>query len=80
MVQEVSHRAWQAEARSEETKSFIRHVERITRRKFAPEERIRIVLEGIRHEVPVAELCRGEGIRPNVYYSWLKDCVEAGKE
>jgi len=80
MVQEVSHKAWQAEARSEETKSFIRQVKRISRRKFTPEEKIRIVLEGIRHGVPVAELCRREGIRPNVYYSWLKDFMEAGKE
>ena len=80
MVQQISYKGWQAEARSEETKSFIRQVKRITRRKFTPEEKIRIVLEGIRHEVTVAELCRREGIRPNVYYSWLKDFMEAGKE
>ena len=80
MVQQISYKGWQAEARSEETKSFIRQVKRITRRKFTPEEKIRIVLEGIRHEVPVTELCRREGIRPNVYYSWIKDFMEAGKE
>jgi transposase len=80
VVQEVSHKAWQAEARSEETKGFIRQVRRITRRRYTAEEKIRIVLEGIRHEVPVTELCRREGIRPNVYYSWLKDFMEAGKE
>lgn len=80
MVQEVSYKAWQAETKSEETKSFIRQVKRITRRKFTPEEKIRIVLEGFRHEVPVTELYRREGIRPNVYYSWLKDFMESGKE
>lgn len=38
------------------------------------------MLEGFRHEVPIRELCRREGIRPNVYYAWLKDFMEAGKE
>ncbi len=80
MVQETSNKAWQAEARSEETKSFVRQVKRQTRRKFTPEEKIRIVLEGFRHDVPVRELCRREGIRPNVYYAWLKDFMEGGKE
>jgi transposase len=40
---------------------------------------VRIVLEGFRGEVRVRELCRREGIRPNVYYAWLKDFMEAGK-
>jgi transposase len=80
LVQEISSKAWQAEARTEETKSFIRQVKRITRRKFTPEEKVRIVLEGFRHEVAVRELCRREGIHPNVYYSWLRDFMEAGKE
>jgi len=70
----------EAESRTEETRSFIKQVRRITRRKFTPEEKIRIVLEGFRHEVPVRDLCRREGIRPNIYYSWLKDFMEAGKE
>ena len=73
-------KAAQAETRTEETKSFIRKVKRRTRRKFTAEEKIRIVLEGVRHEVPVRELCRREGIQPNVYYSWLKQFMEAGKE
>jgi len=55
-------------------------VKRITRRKFTSEEKTRIVLEGFRREVPIRELCRREGIRPNVYYAWLKDFMEAGKE
>jgi transposase len=70
----------EAESHTEETRSFIKQVRRITRRKFTPEEKIRIVLEGFRHEVPIRDLCRREGIRPNVYYAWLKDFMEAGKE
>jgi transposase len=68
-----------AEASSEETKQFVRRVRRVTRRKFTPEEKVRVVLEGFRGEVKVSELCRREGIRPNVYYAWLKDFMEAGK-
>ena len=70
----------EAESHTEETRSFIKQVRRITRRKFTPEEKIRIVLEGFRHEVPIRDLCRREGIRPNVYYAWLRDFMEAGKE
>lgn len=69
----------QAEARTEETQEFIRRVRRSTRRRYSPEEKIRIVLEGFRQEVTVNDLCRREGIKPNVYYSWLKDFMEAGK-
>jgi len=70
----------EAESHTEETRSFIKQVRRVTRRKFTPEEKIRIVLEGFRHEVPIRDLCRREGIRPNVYYAWLKDFMEAGKD
>ncbi len=70
----------EAESHTEETRSFIKQVRRITRRKFTPEEKIRIVLEGFRHEVPIRDLCRREGIGPNVYYAWLRDFMEAGKE
>jgi transposase len=69
----------EAEARTEETQEFIRRVRRSTRRRYSPEEKIRIVLEGFRREVTVNDLCRREGIKPNVYYSWLKDFMEAGK-
>ena len=62
----------EAESRTEETKSFIKQVRRITWRKYTAEEKIRIVLEGFRHEIPIPDLCRREGIRPNVYYTWLK--------
>jgi len=70
----------EAESHTEETRSFIKRVRRITRRRFTPEEKIRIVLEGFRHEVPIRDLCRREGIRPNVYYAWLRDFMEAGKD
>jgi len=68
------------ESRTEETRDFIRRVRRVTRRRFTPEEKIRIVLEGLRHEVSIRELCRREGIHTSVFYSWLKDFMEAGKE
>jgi len=79
MPQERSPAEIQAEAKTEQTRQFVRQVRRVTRRKFSPEEKVRIVLEGFRGEVRVSELCRREGIRPNVYYAWLKDFMEAGK-
>ena len=51
-----------------------------TRRKYTPEEEIRIVLEGFRREVTVNDLCRREGIKPHSYYSWTKEFMEAGRE
>ena len=80
MSQESLNTTLEAESRTEETRSFIKQVRRITRRKFTPEEKIRIVLEGFRREVPIRDLCRREGIQPNVYYAWLRDFMEAGKE
>ena len=80
MVQEISNRAWQAEARSEETKQFIRDIKRITPQKFTAEGKVRIVLEGFRRDTPIRDLCRREGIRPSTYYAWLKDFMEAGKD
>jgi len=80
MTQGLSDRPWQAEARTSETKQFIRDIKRITRRKFTAEEKIRIVLEGFRRDTPIRDLCRREGIRPSTYYAWLKDFMEAGKE
>ncbi len=79
MFEETAGAITEAEAKTEETRSFIKKVRRITRRKYTPEEKIRIVLEGFRHEVPIRDLCRREGIKPNVYYAWLRDFMEAGK-
>jgi len=59
---------------------LIRRTKQVTRRRFPTEEKIRILLEGVRAEVSVAELCRREGIHPTVYYKWLKDFMEAGKK
>jgi transposase-like protein len=73
VVQGISDRSWQAEARTEETKRLIQDIKRITRRKFTPEEKIRIVLEEFRRDTPIRDLCRREGIRPSTYYAWLKD-------
>ncbi len=58
----------------------VRDIRRRTRRKFSSEEKIRIVLEGLRGEQSVAELCRREGIVANLYYRWSKDFLEAGKK
>jgi len=80
MVQQIIDQSWRAEARSEETKQFIKDIKRLTRRKFTAEEKIRIVLEGFRRDTPIRDLCRREGIHPATYYAWLKDFMEAGKE
>lgn len=80
MIEEASNKQWQAEARTEETKQLIRDVRRNTRRRFTAEEKIRIVLEGFRRDIPIRDLSRREGIRPSTYYAWLKDFMEAGKE
>ena len=68
------------ETRSQETRTFIRQVRAASRRKYTPEEKIRIVLEGFRREVAVSDLCRREGIRPGTFYAWTKEFMEAGKE
>ncbi len=72
--------ATQAEQRTQETRSFLRQVRAATRRKYTPEEKIRIVLEGFRRESAVNDLCRREGIKPHSYYAWTKEFMEAGKE
>ena len=69
-----------ADERTEAARSFVRTVKVATRRKYTPEEKIRIVLEGFRREVTVSDLCRREGIKPHSYYSWTKEFMEAGKE
>ncbi len=57
----------------------IRDIKRQTRRKHGAEEKIRIVLEGLRGEETIAELCRREGIAQSLYYKWSKAFLEAGK-
>jgi transposase len=58
----------------------VRDIRRRTRKKYSAEEKIRIVLEGLRGEESIAELCRKEGLNPNVYYRWSKEFMEAGKK
>ncbi len=58
----------------------VKDIRRATRRHFGAEEKIRIVLEGLRGEDSIAELCRREGINQNLYYRWSKDFLEAGKK
>ena len=59
--------------------SIVREIKRKTRRKFTAEEKIRIVLEGLRGEESITDLCRREGIHPTMYYKWSKSFLEAGK-
>lgn len=60
-------------------RNIVKEIRNATRRKFTADEKIRIVLEGLRAQVPTAELCRRERISPAVYYRWAKDFLEAGK-
>ena len=84
--QETLHGVEQPEERlnlskkKQSTEAAVREIRRRTRRKFAPEEKVRIVLEGLRGEQSISELCRREGIAANLYYRWSKDFLEAGKK
>ena len=80
MSQSQVSKAEAAEERSEETGSFVRTVKAATRRRYTPEEKIRVVLEGFRREVTVDDLCRREGIKPHSYYDWTKEFMETGKD
>ncbi len=58
----------------------VKDIRRATRKQYSAEEKIRIVLEGLRGEYSIAELCRREGIAQSLYYSWSKEFLEAGKK
>jgi len=58
----------------------VREIKRKTRRKFTAEEKIRIILEGLRGEESIAAICRRESIHANLYYNWSKSFLEAGKK
>jgi len=60
--------------------SIVREIKRRTRKRYNSEEKIRVVLEGLKGEASIAELCRREGINPNIYYKWSKEFLEAGKK
>lgn len=60
--------------------SVIKDIQRQSRKQYSAEEKIRIVIEGLRGEFSVAEICRREGINTNIYYRWSKEFLEAGKK
>lgn len=62
------------------TERVVKDIRRATRKQYSAEEKIRIVLEGLRGDESIAELCRCEGISQGVYYKWSKDFMEAGKK
>ena len=59
--------------------NVVKQIRKATRRKFSAEEKIRVVLEGLRGEVPISEICRKHGIQNSVYYKWSKAFLDAGK-
>ena len=67
------------EKKGASSEAIIRDIKRKTRRKFTAEEKIRIVLEGMRGEASINGLCRKEGIHPTMYYKWSKAFLEASK-
>lgn len=69
-----------ASRKKQSSEAAVREIRRRTRRRFSAEEKIRIVLDGLRGESSIAELCRREGIASNLYYRWSKDFLEAGKK
>jgi transposase len=64
----------------EPAERVVQDIRRATRKHYSAEEKIRIVLEGLRGEDSIAELCRREGISQNLYYRWSKEFLEAGKK
>ena len=66
--------------RPSSSEQTIRGIKRKTRKQYSAEEKIRIVLDGLRGEDSIAELCRREGIAQSLYYKWSKDFMEAGKK
>jgi transposase len=64
----------------ESTEKKMRNIRRQNRKKYSAEEKIRIVLEGLRGDESIAELCRREGLSQSMYYKWSKEFMEAGKQ
>ncbi len=61
------------------SQKVVKDIRRATRKHYSAEEKIRVVLDGLRGEETIAELCRHEGIAQSLYYSWSKEFLEAGK-
>ena len=68
------------EAAKPSAEKVIKDIRRVTRKQYGAEEKIRIVLEGLRGEESIAALCRREGIAESLYYNWSKEFLEAGKK
>jgi len=68
------------EPRGTASEKLVKDIRRATRKRHSAEEKIRIVLDGLRGEESIAELCRREGIAQSLYYSWSKEFLEAGKK
>jgi len=68
------------ERASAAAEKVVRDIRRATRRQYTAEEKVRIVIAGLRGEESIAELCRKEGINQNLYYRWSKEFLEAGKK
>ncbi len=66
--------------RGSSSEKTVKDIRRATRKQYSAEEKIRIVLDGLRGEETIAELCRQEGIAQSLYYSWSKEFLEAGKK
>ena len=66
--------------KKQSSEAAVREIRRRTRRRFSAEEKVRVVLEGLRGEESIAALCRREGIAANLYYRWSKEFLEAGKK
>lgn len=66
--------------KKESAEATVRNIRRNTRKKYSAEEKIRIVLDGLRGESTIAELCRREGIAQSLYYKWSQEFMEAGKQ
>jgi transposase len=69
-----------AEETPKSVEATVRDIRRKMRKKYSAEEKVRIVLEGLRGEEKIAEICRREGIHQNMYYKWSKEFLEAGKQ
>ena len=67
------------ESRGKSSEKMVKDIRRATGKRRSPEEKIRIVLDGLRGEEPIAELCRREGIAQSIYYKWSKEFLGAGK-
>ena len=68
-----------SETATKSSEQIVKDIRRATRKQYSAEEKIRIVLDGLRGEASIAELCRREGIAESLYYSWSKEFLEAGK-